>query len=204
MCSVSRRGLLAGVAAAGIAGVPDGTVATAGSDDAPEDRRPTDASTAAVPRAIRLTPSNRLPDDSRIPLGIVRYVLRETLTHDPKLLVGAPTHVPWVVRRRSLSGVASWWDSARPRDALCDVLLLAERQGGYGLYGDGTAVAGHASGTQGAWLVLHEIGHAFGLRHHHADEDAWTIMRDWRELPSDVTPEFRFSATSRRLLNESV
>jgi hypothetical protein len=29
-------------------------------------------------------------------------------------------------------------------------------------------------------------------------------MRDWRELPADATPEFRFSATSRRLLNESV
>jgi hypothetical protein len=196
---VSRRGFLAGLGGAtGLAGAPDTTVASAGSDDARE------SSTATVPRIVRLTPSKRLPEDTRIPLGIVRYVLRETLTHEPKLLVGAPTAVPWVIRRRSLSGVASWWDSVRPRDVLCDVLLLADRVGGYGLYGDGTAVAGHAPGTQGGWLVLHEIGHAFGLRHHHADEDAWTIMRDWRELPSDATPEFRFSETSRRLLNESV
>ena len=196
MRSVSRRGFVGRVAgSAGVAAsLGAGTAGAGGADSA----------AATVPRAVRLTPSNRLPSDTRIPLGIVRYVLRETLTHGPKLFVGGPTYVPWVIRRRSLSSVASWWDSVRPRDVLCDVLLLADRAGGYGLYGDGTAVAGFTPGTEGAWLILHEIGHAFGLRHHHADESAWTIMRDWRELPSDATPEFRFSATSRRLLNESV
>lgn len=204
MRSVSRRrflGRATGVVAAvvGSAGVGSGE-----SGDGSDDPSSADSSTATVPRAIRLTPSNRLPEDARLPLGIVRYVLRNALAHDPKLFIGAPTSVPWLVRRRSMSAVASWWDSARPRDVLCDVLLLADRAGGYGLYGDGTAVAGYSPGTQGAWLVLHEVGHAFGLRHHHADPDAWTIMRDWRELPSGATPEFRFSETSRRLLNESV
>jgi hypothetical protein len=189
-------------------------VASAGSDDAPDGSElrgpaldePASADSAAtgVRRAIRFTPSDRLPGDVRLPLGAVRYVLRETLTHEPELYVGAPAYVPWLVRRRSLPDIASWWDSDRPRDVVCDVLLLATRQGGHGLYGGGTAVAGFAPGTQGTWLVLHEIGHAFGLRHHHADEDAWTIMRDWRDLPADADPEFRFSATSRRLLNERV
>jgi hypothetical protein len=195
MRSASRRDFLGRLA--GSAGITAGLTGTASTASA-------DTPSATVPRAIRLTPSTRLPDDSRVPLGTVRYVLRETLTHDPKLFVGAPTYVPWVVRRQSFSRVASWWDSVRPRDVLCDVLLLADRQGGYGLYGDGTAVAGYSPGTQGAWLVLHEIGHAFGLRHHHADEDAWTLMRDWRDLPADADPVFRFSETSRRLLNESV
>jgi hypothetical protein len=200
MRSGSRRDFLGQVATS--TGITVGLAGTASASGIDSDDDPADSAT--VPRAIRLTPSTRLPDDSRVPLGTVRYVLRNALTHDPKLFVGAPTYVPWVVRRQSLPRVASWWDSARPRDVLCDVLLLANRAGGYGLYGDGTAVAGHAPGTQGAWLVLHEIGHAFGLRHHHADEDAWTIMRDWRELPTDASPEFRFSETSRRLLNESV
>ncbi|MFC5365441.1 hypothetical protein [Salinirubrum litoreum] len=204
MRSVSRRGVLGRIASATGVTVGLAGTASAGSEVRPTTLSPADTATATVPRAIRLTPSDRLPGDARLPLGVVRYVLRDALTHDPKLFVGAPTYVPWVIRRRSLSDVASWWDSARPRDVLCDVLLLAGRAGGYGLYGDGTAVAGYASGTQGAWLILHEIGHAFGLRHHHADEEAWTIMRDWRELPSDATPEFRFSETSRRLLNESV